>query len=86
MNVSLTSFFVRFSVSPEMYNKVRKDIPQLSSHIYILSLSAGLLQTLMICLHYFLPSVKGVNKRGSHLEQGRGYRGKIGEIVEGPQR
>ena len=38
MNVSLTSFFVRFSVSPEMYNKVRKDIPQLSSHIYIVSL------------------------------------------------
>ena len=86
MDLSLTSFFVHFSVSPKMYNKVRKDIPQISSHIYILSLSAGLLQTLMICLHYFLPSVKCVNKRGSHLEKGKGYRGKIGEIVEGPQR
>ena len=86
MDFSLTSFFVHFSVSPKMYNKVRKDIPQISSHIYILSLSASLLQTLMILLYYCLPSAERVNERGSHLEKGRGYRGKIGKIVEGPQR
>ena len=58
-----------------MYNKVRKDIPQLSSHIYILSLSASLLQTLMICLYYCLPSAERVNERGSNLENGKAVQG-----------
>ena len=76
MDFSLTSFFVHFLVSPKMYNKVRKDIPQISSHIYILSLSASLLQTLMILLYYCLPSAERVNERGSNLEKGRTVQGR----------